>query len=449
MTSTLGVGKWLPSDRKKVLKWSRNRLEEFKAKHPVRYAKFQEYFPEAETIDEEVKEFVRNAKRIDEITPILDLHESVKKLVIAMGTEADIGMLIVEMIRQQNNPDALGVRDTIVLLNDLIRTTPRFVAEDEDVQIPCPIGGLLTYTMSTPAGFAAFLKKRVNNLFKRILMDYQKHWLSKPGSTDLLADVKGGWFSPKALSEMPNFDEEFECDPDDPEGHKGFKSFDDFFTRKFREGRRPVAGKDNPNIIVNACENAPFGITHVIKEHDAYWIKSQPYSLSYILDNDPLVEKFVGGTIYQGFLSPHTYHRFHAPVSGKVVSCKNVAGTYFSQPYYTDSEANYIKSQPYLAHVATRGVVIIDTESPLGHVAFVPIGMVEVSTVALSIKVGDDVKKGDNIGEFHFGGSSHVLIFEKGKELAFDLQGVKPDPLGNVFLKVNSKIATFVPPTKE
>ena len=74
--------------------------------------------------------------------------------------------------------------------------------------------------------------------------------------------------------------------------------------------------------------------------------------------------------------------------------------------------------------------------------------MVDVSTIELNIDVGQYVKKGMNIGTFHFGGSSHALIFERGKELAFNLQGIKPDPFGNKFLKVNSRIATFVPTVK-
>ena len=106
----------------------------------------------------------------------------------------------------------------------------------------------------------------------------------------------------------------------------------------------------------------------------------------------------IEGTIYQGFLSPHTYHRFHALVSGKIVQKKVVKGTYFAQPYYTDSNANNIASQPYLAHVAARGIIIIDTDTSVGYVAFVPIGMVDVSSVDFSmIKCNDRVKKGDNI----------------------------------------------------
>ena len=72
--------------------------------------------------------------------------------------------------------------------------------------------------------------------------------------------------------------------------------------------------------------------------------------------------------------------------------------------------------------------------------------MVDVSTVDLKPMEGKEwVKKGENIGTFHFGGSSHLLIFEPGKQLAFDLQRIKPDPNGDEFLNVRSRIATLVP----
>lgn len=313
-----------------------------------------------------------------------------------------------------------------------------------DITIPVPFGCFLTYAMATPAGFAAFIKDRVNELFKDILNEYQEYLLTEDSRYVLVSDIKGGWFSEPAKEEMQGFDEDFQCKPLEP--YHGFANFDAFFTRQLKPGARPVAKPDDPYTIVNACENAPYKISYVVDRYDAFWIKTQPYSLQYILNNDPLIERFVGGTVFQGFLSPHTYHRFHAPVSGKIVKKEVLGGTYFAQPYYKDSQANYIASQPYLAHVSARGIIIIDTENAdIGMVAFVPIGMVDVSSVDLSMLDGKTrVTKGDNIGTFHFGGSSHVLIFEKGKRLAFDLQGIQPDPLGNTFLKVNSRIATIV-----
>merc|ERR1712176_404826 len=156
------------------------------------------------------------------------------------------------------------------------------------------------------------------------------------------------------------------------------------------------------------------------------------------------IEKFVGGTVYQGFLSPHTYHRFHAPCSGKVTMAKVVEGTYFSQPYDEDKPANYIESQGYLAHVATRGIIVIDTGDPLvGSVCFIPIGMVDVSTVDLDdLKGKTHVNKGDEIGTFHFGGSSHLIMFEKDVQVDIDLQGLHYDKQGDRFLKVNTALAT-------
>jgi phosphatidylserine decarboxylase len=38
---------------------------------------------------------------------------------------------------------------------------------------------------------------------------------------------------------------------------------------------------------------------------------------------------FVGGTVYQAFLSTLAYHHWHAPVSGKIVDIYKIPGTYF------------------------------------------------------------------------------------------------------------------------
>jgi len=45
------------------------------------------------------------------------------------------------------------------------------------------------------------------------------------------------------------------------------------------------------------------------------------------------------------------------------------------------------------------------------------IGMDEVSSNEITVKEGDTIKKGDQLGMFHFGGSSHCLLFRKGVEV--------------------------------
>jgi phosphatidylserine decarboxylase len=43
--------------------------------------------------------------------------------------------------------------------------------------------------------------------------------------------------------------------------------------------------------------------------------------------------------------------------------------------------------------------------------------MTEVSTCDITVKEGQHVKKGDELGMFHYGGSTHCVIFRKEVEL--------------------------------
>ena len=67
--------------------------------------------------------------------------------------------------------------------------------------------------------------------------------------------------------------------------------------------------------------------------------------------------------------------------------------------------------------------------------------MAEVSTCDITVKEGDVVKKGQQIGMFHFGGSSHCLIFGPDVKVEFDLHGQTPG-LNATKLAVNSLLAT-------
>jgi phosphatidylserine decarboxylase len=52
-----------------------------------------------------------------------------------------------------------------------------------------------------------------------------------------------------------------------------------------------------------------------------------------------------------------------------------------------------------------------------------PVGMAEVSTCDATVCVGQKVKKGEQIGMFHFGGSTHCLFFRLGVNLVWDMYG--------------------------
>jgi phosphatidylserine decarboxylase len=167
-----------------------------------------------------------------------------------------------------------------------------------------------------------------------------------------------------------------------------------------------------------------YNIAHNVHLRAKFWIKSQPYSPLDMLAHDPLANQFAGGTIYQAFLSALSYHRWHAPVSGTVKRAFVQDGTYFSEPLFEADDPQAKEEidkrgisavQGYLTALATRAVIFFEADNPaIGLMAFVGVGMDEVSTCEITVKEGQKVKKGDEIGMFHFGGSSHCLLFRKG-----------------------------------
>ncbi len=74
---------------------------------------------------------------------------------------------------------------------------------------------------------------------------------------------------------------------------------------------------------------------------------------------------------------------------------------------------------------------------------FMPVGMAEVSSCDITVYEGQHVKKGDQLGMFHFGGSTHCLFFGPQVKLEFDMHGQKPG-LNSSNIPLKSKIATVL-----
>jgi phosphatidylserine decarboxylase len=333
-----------------------------------------------------------------------------------------------------------SVEQMLRLINEVLTIAPEF--GPQSAMVATPLGAILDWTMGTPAGFAAFRDPRINAMFKRILTVWCE-FLSSGDSLYVLNESPSGWKSADAQRTIGM--EQYEHDPQDE--HWGFSSWNDFFTRRFKDGERPVASPDDDKVIVSACESTPYGISMDVKRQDRFWIKSQPYSLADMLANDDSVDEFVGGTVYQAFLSATNYHRWHSPVAGKIVRAFVQEGTYYSE---ADSEGKDAveptHSQSYLAHVAARAIFVIEADDPvIGLMAFVAIGMSEVSScvIASNVKPGFHVEKGDELGYFQFGGSTHCLVFRPGAIAEFSLAAIPQphDPQAPLVL-VRSRLAT-------
>jgi len=312
------------------------------------------------------------------------------------------------------------------VLNHLITTAPLWDDQSErQSMIAVRIKAVLDWPMGTPSGFAFFLDPAVNEQLKKVLDAWGVFLRSEESARQALGDDARGWFNAKAKADLTaaanasagtayDFPEIFECDPSEP--HYGFRSWDAFFTRTFREGIRPVASPEDDNVIANACESEPYKVSYDCALRDRFWIKDEPYSLLDMLAHDELAPQFAGGTVYQAFLSALSYHRWHAPVSGRCVKAYVQPGAYYSEPLVDagGTEGGKSTSQAYVTAVATRAIIFIEADNPaIGLMAFLGVGLAEISTCEITVGEGQRVRKGDQLGMFHFGGSTHCVVFSR------------------------------------
>jgi len=311
----------------------------------------------------------------------------------------------------------------LLLLNDVLTRAPDF---NETDLVGAPLNAIIDRAMGTPAGHAAFRHDAINAMVKRILTAWSQ-FLSSRASLYVLNDTPTGWTCAAAQKAVGI--EEYRYDPQDE--HWGFASWNDFFTRRFKDGARPIAEPDNDKVIVSACEATPYRISARVKKQDTFWLKSQPYSLGDMLANDEAVDGFVGGTVYQAYLSALNYHRWHSPVAGTIRKAFVQGGTYYSEADSVGEDpSGPQESQAYLTHVATRAIILIDCDDPaIGLVGVLFVGMVEVSSCIIhpEIAPGQRVRKGDELGHFQYGGSTYCLVFRPGVIADVSL-GAIPEP---------------------
>lgn len=372
------------------------------------------------------------------------LHPVILEFRELIDTDPVVRMYLTEMIEQvpRSKPYQRryvhDVDELLRLINQLLTMAPEF--RDDDRMVMTPLTAILDWTMGTPAGLVAYRDPRINTMIKKIL-DAWCEFLSGPDSRYVLNESATGWMSPKARQVLGI--DQYQYEPDQP--HWGFRSWNDFFTRRFTPEARPVDAPDDDNVIVNACESTPFTIATDVQRQSRFWIKDQPYSLQDTFAGDDSVDQFVGGTVHQAFLSATFYHRWHSPVSGTIVRAYLQQGTYFAEAASEDGTEPTL-SQGFLAHVATRAIILIRADNPvIGLMAVVPIGMVEVSSCVINPDVipGHHLDKGDELGYFQFGGSTVCLVFRPCVIQDFALQAL-PQTSERMTrpVKVRSRLAT-------
>ena len=355
---------------------------------------------------------------------------------------------------KDDDGDTLWIKDYdsfFEILNEIITTSPSF---NITAQVGTPMNGFLAIAMGTRAGVALFHDTTFNEQFKQVL-DAWNTFLKSTDSLDKLdinePEKPGSWLSQAAY--QASVWNQMEYDPNAP-GY-GFDSWNSFFIRQFVPGARPYYG--NPVTQINiGCETTPWQYMDNLNFEAYFWVKDADYSLLDLFAGQvQWAEQFVGGQLYQGFLSATHYHRWRSPLTGILLRSWVQPGTYFAQRLGQGEDPGTwegTESQPYLGHVATRAIFIFEHET-CGYVALICIGMVEVSTCVIEPEfiVGENhppinITRDTEIGHFEFGGSTHMMVFQKDRVVLEDwaINAVQhrndttPTPLGRVIATAKS-----------
>ena len=276
--------------------------------------------------------------------PNQELYPSLQRFEGVVDRDPDLKRLAAAMLdevpRQEDpygRPVFRSFHEVLQAINRILTEGPPWDQTQYDVgYVGSPINMILDLPMGTPSGRAFLSAPAVNACFAEVLATWARY-LSSADSARVLAPPHG-WLGARGLRALTatgnangfgaagtaSFAQLYPCpDPGDA-ATLGFASWDAFFTRAFRAGARPVAAPADDAVVVHACEAAPHQHPVAgVRRTDRFFAKGQPYSLAHMLaaaPSDPLVDRFVGGTVYQAFLSALSYHRWHAPVAGSARS---------------------------------------------------------------------------------------------------------------------------------
>ncbi len=212
--------------------------------------------------------------------------------------------------------------------------------------------------------------------------------------------------SPSSASKIHDFVKEYGIDLSIVQD-TGFKSFNDFFIRKLKPEARPV---DTGRTVVVSPADGKVLVFKNISNQD-FLVKGERFDLKKFIGNDSLALTFKGGSLLLFRLCPADYHRFHFPVSGKILKKKKIDGSYYSvSPLAVKKRIGIFCSNK-------REWTLIKTKR-FGNVLMSEVGATMVGSIVQTYK-GDWAEKGAEKGYFKFGGSSVVLLFQKDE--------IKPD----------------------
>ncbi len=181
-----------------------------------------------------------------------------------------------------------------------------------------------------------------------------------------------------------------------------FKCFNDCFTRKIKEGKRTVDLTDEA--LISPCDAllSAYSVTEDLRLN----IKGSEYTLSSLLVNPDLAERYRGGTCLVFRLCVNHYHRYIYVDDG------SKGGNLYIKGRFHTVRPVALESGPIFKQNC-REWTVMHTEN-FGDVTQIEVGAMLVGKIK-NHHDDSEIHRGEEKGMFLYGGSTIILLLEAGR----------------------------------
>jgi phosphatidylserine decarboxylase len=145
-----------------------------------------------------------------------------------------------------------------------------------------------------------------------------------------------------------------------------------------------------------------------------YWIKGQGFTIERLLCSAEVAKQFDGGSICIARLAPQDYHRWHAPVSGTVRGIKDIPGAYYTVNPQAINEPGVLD----VFCENKRSIMTLERKSTGAPIVLVAVGAMLVGSIKYVggvDQIGTEVRRGQCLGAFYYGGSTVIVLYPPGE----------------------------------
>lgn len=237
-----------------------------------------------------------------------------------------------------------------------------------------------------------------NNLLKKLYGTFLGRCALKILVCKFVSDL-GGWYMNSSLSKrrIAPFIKENKIDMSQYE-QREFKSYNDFFTRKIVDGKRPFLADDN--VLISPADSKLS--CYKIDQDSRFMIKDTRYSLGELLEDDELAKEYMNGYWMIFRLTVDDYHRYCFIDNGTKEDDHYIPGIFHTvNPIANDYYPIYKQN--------ARSYSLLHTEN-FDDVIYMEVGAMMVGKIVNHSKTS--FQKGEEKGYFEFGGSTIVMLLK-------------------------------------